>query len=188
MKKIVLSLTLALASAAFADEYTPVSWISVHVSGGLDVYANITMLLGPENCISFQGAKVSGATLYLFEFKWVMRKGEGSEWVDMPGTEPVNKICGIAHSGGTFPTMSGEYRPVGEFHFGEQKIGKYTSENMLVVDSNGNTRVAAGDGSTVVVGGDPEAAAEDESAAEEAEDETAVEAVTWGFLKSRVAP
>ena len=45
-------------------------------------------------------------------------------------------------------------------------------------------------GNTLVVVGDPEAEEEesqetDESAAEEAEDETAVEAVTWGFLKSR---
>ena len=57
------------------------------------------------------------------------------------------------------PTVPGEYRWVAD-------IGRMIA--------SGNTLVVAGDSET-----------EDESAAEEAEDETAVEAVTWGFLKSR---
>ncbi|MCE2451029.1 MAG: hypothetical protein J4F35_22545 [Candidatus Latescibacteria bacterium] len=65
--------------------------------------------------------------------------------------------------------MPGEYRWVIEMTIdGENK--KYTSRN------------------TLVVAGDPEAATEDETADKEAEDETAVEAVTWGFLKSRATP
>ena len=193
MNTIVLSLTLALSSAAFADEYTPFYSIQVTEDGGLEAQIGIvTNILGPEGCVSFQGSTFNGVTHYVFGFKWVMRKGEGSEWVDMPGTEPLEKLCGIVRFNGTMPTISGEYRPVLELHRGE-RIGKYTSSNTLVVDSNGNTRVVAGDGNTVVVGGDPEdetavEEAGDESAAEEVEDETAVEAVTWGFLKSRATP
>ncbi|MCE2451030.1 MAG: hypothetical protein J4F35_22550 [Candidatus Latescibacteria bacterium] len=37
MKTIVLFLALALASAAFADEYTPINWIEITEDGGISV-------------------------------------------------------------------------------------------------------------------------------------------------------
>ena len=134
------------------DEYTPVDWIQVTEDGGFEARIGIaTNILGPEGCVSFNGATFNGVTHYVFGFKWVMR--QGSKWVDMPGTEPLEELCGIVEFNGTMPTISGEYRPVLELHRGE-RIGKYTSSNTLVVNSNGNTRVVAGDGNTVVVAGD----------------------------------
>ena len=157
MKTIVLSLALALASAAFADEYTPVDWIRVTADGGVEATIGIfTSFLGPEGCITVINTTFNGVMYSIGAFKWQMRQGEDSEWTDVPGTKQTGSICGI----GTIPEMPGEYRPVVEMQIGEE-IGKYTSVN------------------TLVVAGDPEA---------EDEDETAVEAVSWGFIKSRAAP
>ena len=159
MKTIVLSLTLALASTAFADEYTPVDWIRVTADGGIEAEIGImTFISSAGRCSRLIGnVSMNGVTYSIGAFKWQMRKGEDSEWTDVPGTEQTGgAICGIS----TIPEMPGEYRPVVEIQIGG-KIGKYTS------------------GNTLVVAGDPEA---------EDEDATAVEAVTWGFLKSRATP
>ena len=134
-------------------EYTPVDWIQVTEDGGIEAQIGFTNIVGPEGCISFNGSTFNGVKYYAFGFKWVMRKGEDSEWVNMPGIAPLEQLCGIVRFNGTMPTISGEYRPVLELHRGERS-GKYTSGNMLVVDSNGNTRVVAGDGNTLVVAGD----------------------------------
>ena len=164
MKTIVLSLALALASTAFADEYTPVDWIQVTANGGLEAKIGIlTSRVGPEGCIEMSNGTINGVTYSIGAFKWQMRKGEDSEWTDVPGTEQTGAICGI----GTIPEMPGEYRPVAEIQIGEE-IGKYAS------------------GNTLVVAGDPEQ--RDESAVEETGDETVVEAVSRGFLKSRASP
>lgn len=155
MKTIVLSLlTLALASAAFADEYTPVDWIEVTEDGGIKGSLGILSLsVGNSGCIQMENTTINNVTYSILSSKWQTRSGEDAEWVDVPGTERTGAICGI----GMTLDMPGEYRPVAEIQQGNV-TGKYTSWN------------------TLVVAGDPEA-----------EDETAVEAVSWGFLKSRAA-
>ena len=95
---------------------------------------------------------------------WQMRE-EGSAWVDVGGTERSGEICG-----GLLPrNASGEYRWVVDIEI-EGTPGKYSSGKT----TSGNDQVVAVDSE-----------AEDETADEEVGDETAVEAVTWGFLKSR---
>ena len=89
--------------------------------------------------------------------KW-QRLGDDAEWSDVEGTVRDSELCAMT------PTMPGEFRWVVEVEIGSV-TNKYAS------------------GNTLVIAGDPEVV--DESAAEEAGDETAVEAVTWGFIKSR---
>ncbi len=242
MKAIVLSLlTLALASAAFADEYTPVDWIQVTEDGAIAVTVeetiygvqwnpdgNGSLLVGPEfrtdpegGCFEFIKTCRVGTTMepgelcayddgttsfllvhrrdgllcrgnvciganrsvggdyefhksgtaykldtlpgtavnltYSVDRSLWQMREEGSEWVDVEGTKRSGQICG-----GLLPATPGEYRWVVDIEI-EGSLGKYSS---------GNTT----SGNALVVAGDPEA-----------EDETAVEAVTWGFLKSRAA-
>ena len=167
---MAIVLLLALASGAFADEYTRVYWIRVVGGGGIEVQLGL-MFLGAYpsggGCISMSETTIDNVTYSVGTSKWQMR-GEDSEWVDVEGTERNGGICGSL-----LPDMPGEFRWVVEIEIdGVQR--KYAS------------------GNTLVIAGDPEAEDEsaveeagDESAAEEAGDETAVEAVTWGFLKSR---
>lgn len=166
MKTIVLS--LALASAAFADEYTPINWIEVTEDGGILVTIGGFFRTGgsPERCAEFGvgGLTINGVE-YSFDMSKWQRLGEDSEWIDVPGTVRNYQLCGLSPE----YQVPGEYRWVIEMTVDGAKK-KYAS------------------GNTLVVAGDPEAAAEDETADEEAEDETAVEAVSWGFLKSRAAP
>ena len=152
MKTIVL--LLVLASAAFADEYTPVDWIQVTEDGRVIMSPTFTMEGG---CI-----RINVANIKTVSSKW-QRRGEDSEWIDVPGTEVSGEVCGW------IPDMPGEYRLVADIRV-DGVLKKYASGNTLTVE------------------GDAESESEDESAVEETGDETAVEAVTWGFLKSRAAP
>ena len=160
MKTIVLSLTLALASTAFADEYTPVDWIVVTENGGISVVIGgaLRVTSSPGRCsgVSAGGLFINGVQ-YSFDMSKWQRLGEDSEWIDVPETERRNsQFCGLSSE----YQGPGEYRWVIEMTI-DGKKKKYTS------------------GNTLVVAGDPEA---------EDEDATAVEAVTWGFLKSRATP
>ncbi|MDE2811877.1 MAG: hypothetical protein OXM01_02555 [Gemmatimonadota bacterium] len=166
MKPIVLSLALALASAAFADEYTPVDWIEVTEDGSVVVRIPGTRTGGsPERCASFgaSGLNINGVQYSFGMSKW-QRLGEDSEWIDVPGTQRNNQLCGL----------SPEYQVPGEYRW----VIRMRVDFVLKKYASGNT---------LVVAGDPEEA-EDETADEEVGDDTAVEAVSWGFLKSRAAP
>ena len=154
---MAIVLLFALASSAFADEYTPVDWIQVTEDGGIEVKLGFFSLgTGNSGCIEIGDMTINSVIYSVGASRWQMRKGEDSEWIDIPGTERTGAICGI----GMTLDMPGEYRPVAEVTV-DGVMRKYTS------------------GNTLVVAGDPE------SAVEEAGDESAVEAVTWGFLKSR---
>ena len=164
MKTIVLS--LALASATFADEYTPINWIEVTEDGGISVTIDGFFRTGgdPGSCATFDVGRLTiNGVEYSFDMSKWQRLGENSEWIDVPGTERNNQLCGLSPE----YQVPGEYRWVIEMTV-DGKLKKYRSRN------------------TLAVAGDPEAEAE--TADEEAEDDTAVEAVSWGFLKSRAAP
>ena len=166
MKAIVLF--LALASGAFADEYTPVNWLGITTRGEIHVdLGGYVMTVG--GCTGI-GVTVFGTTYDVKSSKWQYRQGEGSEWVDIPGSERTGKICAFDPSyidikGG------GLYRFVAEISV-DGEVGKYAPSSIIRVQGEPKEE-------------EEESQETDESAAEEAEDETAVEAVTWGFLKSR---
>ena len=156
MKAIVL--LLALASAAFADAYTPVDWLEVtehpevgfHSTedGRYKLRVGSYALTGGSGCFA-GGFTINDVRYSIRTTKWQMRKGEDSAWSDVSGTEHTNGgVCGLTSD---MPLPPGEYRLVTEVE-DDGVIGKYASWN------------------TLVVAGDPE---------------TAVEAVTWGALKSR---
>ena len=153
MKAIVL--LLSLASAAFADEYTPVDWLAVtedsevglHSTedGGYKVRVGSYALIGGSGCLA-GGFTINDARYFIRTTKWQMRQGEDSAWSDMSGTEHAGGACGL-----TSGVPPGEYRLVAEVSV-DGVMGKYASWNTIVVASH---------------------------------PETAVEAVTWGALKSR---
>ena len=160
---MVIVLLLALASGAFADEYTPVDWITITEDGELSVVIGGFFHLGgsPGQCSSISGSSINinGQDYSFGTAKW-QRMGEDGEWTDVPGTErDGGEFCGYS------PEEPGEYRWVFEMTI-DGASSKYASGNTLTVEGDA-------------------AESEDESAGEEAGDETAVEAVTWGFLKSR---
>ena len=150
---MAIVLLLVLASGTFADEYTPVDWIEVTEDGRLSVNLGFSM---SARCIELSGT-INGVRYSIVSSKW-QRRGEDSEWIDVPGTELSGQVCGW------IPDMPGEYRLVADIE----------TDGVLKKHASGNT---------LVIAGDPET--EDESAVEEAGDETAVKAVTWGFLKSK---
>ena len=167
MKAIVLF--LALASGALADEYTPVGWLSITSSGKLQTrLGGLSLTVG--GCDYMENTTINNKIYTYKSSKWQYRKGDDSEWVDIPGSERTGSICAFDPSyidikGG------GQYRLVAEISI-DGEVGKYTTSNVFVVQGDPKEE-------------EEESQETDESAAEEAEDETAVEAVTWGFLKSR---
>ena len=111
MKAIVL--LLALASAAFADEYTPVDWLVVTESsvvastienGDPKVVVGV-FTVGSAGCILGVAFTINDATYSIRTTKWQVRQGEASAWSDVPGT----------HGGGACGLTSGHARrvPVG---------------------------------------------------------------------------
>ena len=167
MKAIVLF--LALASGALADEYTPVGWLGITSRGEIEI--QIGGLFSTIGGCGGGGTIIVAGTRYVVKSsKWQYRQGEDSEWVDIPGSERTGEICAFDPSyidikGG------GLYRFVAEISI-DGEVGKYAPSSIIRVQGEPKEE-------------EEESQETDESAAEEAEDETAVEAVTWGFLKSR---
>ena len=156
MKTIVL--LLALASAAFADEYTPVDWLEVTEDpevgiystedGGRKVRVGSYARTGGAGCLA-GGFTINDARYSIRTSKWQMRKGEDSAWSDVSGTGHTNGgVCGLTSD---MPLPPGEYRLAAEVKV-DGVMGKYASRNSIVIAG------ALG---------------------------TAVEAITWGALKSR---
>ena len=154
-----IALLLALASAAFADEYTPVDWLEVTVKpevgiystedGGRKVKVGSYALTGGAGCVVVGGFTINNARYSIRTSKWQMRQGEDSAWSDVAGTGHANGgVCGLTSD---MPLLPGEYRLVAEVKV-DGVMGKYASR------------------SSIVIAGGPE---------------TAVEAVTWGSLKAR---
>ena len=167
MKAIVLF--LVLASGALADEYTPVGWLGL-TSQGEVLFQPPGLFLTIGGCGLGGTYGAGGVDYFVQSSKWQYRKGEDSEWVDIPDSERTNGICAFDRSyidikGG------GLYRYVAEVSI-DGEVGKYASSTVIRVQGEPKED-------------EEESQETDESAAEEAEDETAVEAVTWGFLKSR---
>ncbi|MDE2808648.1 MAG: hypothetical protein OXN90_09555 [Gemmatimonadota bacterium] len=155
MKAIVL--LLALASAAFADEYTPVDWLEVTENAGIGFHftddGGFKVTVGAfsavprgSGCVVVGRFTIDNKTYSIRTTKWQMRRGEDSAWSDVSGTEGTSEFCSLTPN-----VPPGEYRLVAEVEV-EGVVEKYASRN------------------TLVVAGDPE---------------TAVEAVTWGSLKLR---
>jgi len=155
MSIIVLSLALALASDAFADEYTPLGALAVEDGRVHLVAGNAQMSAG--ECISIGPA--------IHSSKWQRRDNPESPWIDIPGTEVEEHVCSYS------PTEPGEYRLVGEFIVDGEK-GKYASANILIVSQEREVTSRPAEG--------PETTADEED-----KGETAVEVISWGFLKSR---
>ena len=153
MKTIVL--LLALASAAFADEYTPVDWLEVTENSGVALYiedgefkwaVGAFTYVPSSGCFGIGNFTINDATHSIRTTKWQMRQGGDSAWSDVSGTEHAGGACGLT------PDMPpGAYRLVAEVDV-DGVMGKYASWN------------------TLVIAGAPR---------------TAVEAVTWGSLKAR---
>lgn len=153
MKAIVL--LLALASAAFADAYTPIDWLEVTEGSGVAFYVEdgeFKLVVGAfahvpgSGCFAVGNFTINDRTYFLSTTKWQMRKARIA-WSDVSGTERTGGVvCGLISD-----VPPGEYRLVAEVE-ADGVTEKYASRN------------------TLVVAGDPE---------------TAVEAVTWGSLKLR---
>ena len=153
MKTIVL--LLALASAAFADEYTPVDWlvvtessvVSSNIENGDPKVVVGVFTVGSAGCLLGVAFTINDATYSIRTTKWQVRQGEASAWSDVPGTH-TGGACGLSLTSDMWP---GEYRLVAEVEV-DGVMGKYASR------------------SSIGIAGAPR---------------TAVEAVTWGSLKSR---
>ena len=120
------ALLVALTVTAFADsDYEPVEWITVTEDGGVEaVVGNLLLSAAPvpleqsgEGCIYLRGIIILS--------KWQVLIG--SEWVDVPGTEVEEGVCGIEAS--TLP--SGENRIVVEISI-DGEVGKYASANTVI--------------------------------------------------------
>ena len=137
MKTIVL--LLALASAAFADEYTPVDWLEVTEDpevglystedGGRKVRVGSYALTGGAGCVA-GGFTINDARYSIRTSKWQMRKGEDSAWSDVSGTGHTNGgVCGLTSD---MPLPPGEYRVVAEVEV-DGVMGKYASRSSIVI-------------------------------------------------------
>ena len=172
---MAIVLLLALASTAFADEYTPHYQFRL-VEGEKGNFGIEIAGFTNYGCISAGGMSINDFAFSVDSSKWQRRADENDSWADVPGTIGENQVCGLSN-----PTLPGEYRWVAQI-----VVYRRVGENLL------GARQKIASANTLVVAGDPEtedeSAAEetgDESAVEDAGDETAVEAVTWGFIKSR---
>ena len=137
MKAIVL--LLALASAAFADEYTPVDWLEVTEDpvvgittddGERKVRVGFYALTGGAGCLA-GGFTINDVRYSIRTSKWQMRQGEDSAWSDVLGTEHTNSgVCGLTSD---MPLPPGEYRVVAEVEV-DGVMGKYASRNSIFAD------------------------------------------------------
>ena len=141
MKAIVL--LLALASAAFADEYTPVDWLVVTESsvvastienGDPKVVVGV-FTVGSAGCILGVAFTINDAAYSIRTTKWQVRQGEASAWSDVPGTHGGG-ACGLTSD------MPGEYRLVAEVDV-DGVMGKYASRSSIVIASALGTAVEA---------------------------------------------
>ncbi|MDE2813227.1 MAG: hypothetical protein OXM01_09395, partial [Gemmatimonadota bacterium] len=118
MKAIVL--LLSLASAAFADEYTPVDWLEVtehpevgfHSTedGRYKLRVGSYALTGGSGCVVVGRFTIDNKTYSIHTTKWQMRREEDSAWSDVSGTEHTNGgVCGLTSD---MPLPPGEYRLV----------------------------------------------------------------------------
>ena len=143
MKAIVL--LLALASVAFADEYTPVDWLEVtenagigfHFTGGFKLTVGAFSAV-PEGagCVVVGRFTIDNKTYSIRTTKWQMRRGKDSAWSDMEETEGTSEFCSLT------PDVPGEYRLVAEVEV-EGVVEKYASRNTLVVAGDPETAVEA---------------------------------------------
>lgn len=110
-----------------ASEYTPVDWLSITSSGGFHIQiGQQTMIFG--GCSNFG---IFNNRYDVKSSKWQYRKGDDSEWVDVPGSERTGETCAfdpsyIDKKGG------GHYRFVAEISI-DGEVGKYASSNILEV-------------------------------------------------------
>ena len=117
---MAIVLLLALASGAFADEYTPLGALAVEdgrvhlVAGNAQMSAGKCIIIGPA----------------IHSSKWQRRDNAESPWIDIPGTEVAERVCSYS------PAEPGEYRLVGEFVVDGER-GKYASVNILTVSQEG---------------------------------------------------
>ena len=143
MKAIVL--LLALASAAFSDEYTPVDWLEVTEHAGVEFYfgegfkvvVGAFSAVGSAGCLAVGNFTINDRTYFLSTTKWQMRK-EGIAWSDVSATERTGgEVCGL-----TSDVPPGEYRLVAEVEV-DGVTEKYASRNTLVVAGDPETAVEA---------------------------------------------
>ncbi|MCY4121598.1 MAG: hypothetical protein OXG72_11835 [Acidobacteria bacterium] len=105
-----------------AGSYTPLDrwWL---FPGGLVNF--IALTIGPGTCANVNGANLNGVTYVVHSTKWQRRAGAGSRWEDVPGTERQGRVCSYV------PTVSGEYRMVGDITVGGRR-GNYSSDTLTV--------------------------------------------------------
>lgn len=94
-------LLLAVSSVAFADDYQPLDWIQVTEDGGVEVSVGfLTLAAEPGDCLTLisRDITVDDIEYSLQSNKWQVL--DGDEWVDVPGTESEDSICGIPENAG----------------------------------------------------------------------------------------
>ena len=126
-------LLLALSTLSFADEYTPVDWITLTEDGGIEAQVGaLSLSTGNTECLEIKDVKLGIATYSVVASKW--QKREGDEWADVDGTEHAGQVCGF------MPSESGEYRLVMEVDVSGLKQ-KLASGNTLIIAGEPETAI-----------------------------------------------
>ena len=128
MKAIILS--LALASLAFADAYKPVDWLKINQAGGLTVQLGFDAIIS-IGCMQLDNEKICDHVLDTKSSKWQYRKDNNSEWIDVPGSERIDSMCGFDSSYKDKMGV-GLYRLVVEISI-DGNVGKYTPNDIIEV-------------------------------------------------------
>ena len=105
------------------DPYTPFAGLTV--SPGKVAFRAGGLLLQAGGCI-VMGGTFNNVRYDTHSFKWQRRENPASPWIDIPGTEVEDGICGYR------PDRPGQYRAVWDVSInGVRK--KYASANILIV-------------------------------------------------------
>lgn len=127
LKKYLFVAFIGLPTLLQADEYAPVDWIQVTEKGIIKMKLGFSV---NARCIAIN-ANFNGVWYSTVSSKW-QRRGEDSEWINVPGTERSGEVCGW------IPDMPGEYRLVADIEI-DGALKKYASGNTLIIASDPET-------------------------------------------------
>ena len=88
------------------DPYTPFEGLTVHVGVVVFKVGGLHLQAAGNNCIILDGPTVNDVTYDAHSFKWQRRENPASPWIDIPGTEVEDGVCGYR------PDRPGQYRAV----------------------------------------------------------------------------
>ena len=131
----LIVLLIALSTVSFADEYTPVDWLTLTEDGGIKAQVGaLSLSTSNTECLEIKDVKLGIATYSVVASKW--QKREGDEWADVDGTEHAGQVCGF------MPSEPGEYRLVMEVDVSGFKQ-KLASGNTLIIAGEPETAIEA---------------------------------------------